>query len=41
MDTKKKTTEETYGMPDDKKADPRKIEGYRDGQAWRHRGQGQ
>jgi hypothetical protein len=35
-----RATEETYGMPDDKKVDPRKVEAYREGQAYRHRGQG-
>jgi hypothetical protein len=36
-----KTTEETFGMPDDRKVDPRKVDGYREGQIRRHRGQGQ
>jgi hypothetical protein len=33
-------TEETFGM-DAKKVDPEKVRAYRDGQAYRHRGQGQ
>jgi hypothetical protein len=41
MTKETKTTEETFGMPDDWKVDPRKVKAYRDGQAYRHRGQGQ